>query len=155
MSEEIFKEEKIITQYDVENEILRKEESEKLRKEESDKLRKEENEKVRKEENGKLRKENEQLRKRKWAIKKNIVKDSEIKESKEKPKEIKSPEEDKNTTDCNWFDKKKFKKILAIIDSNKCNYRHEIGELKYTGIKDLLNNIKNNMQLVKYLLKKI
>ena len=149
MSEEIFKEEKIITQYDVENEILRKEES--------DKLRKEENEKVRKEENGKLRKENEQLRKRKWAIKKNIVKDSEIKESKEKPKEIKSPEEDKNTTDSypNWFDKKKFKNILAIIDSNKCNYRHEIGELKYTGIKDLLNNIKNNMQLVKYLLKKI
>ena len=124
MSEEIFKEEKIITQHDVENKQL-------------------------KEENEQLRKENEQLRKN------NIVKDVEIKESKEKPKEIKSPEEDKNTTDCNWFDKKKFKNILAIIDSNKCNYRHEIGELKYTGIKDLLNNIKNNMQLVKYLLKKI
>ena len=46
MSEEIFKEEKIITQHDVENKQL-----------------KEENEKLRKEENEKLRKENEQLRK--------------------------------------------------------------------------------------------
>ena len=35
-----------------------------------------------------------------------LVKDSEIKESIEKPKEIKNPEEDKNTTDPypNWFD---------------------------------------------------
>ena len=70
MSEEIFKEEKIITQHDVENKQL-----------------KEENEKLRKEENEKLRKENEQLRKN------NVVKDAEIKESIEKSKEIKSPEE--------------------------------------------------------------
>ena len=47
MSEEIFKEEKIITQHDVENKQL-KEENEKLRKEENEKLRKEENEKLRK-----------------------------------------------------------------------------------------------------------
>ena len=58
MSEEIFKEEKIITQHDVENKQL-----------------KEENEKLRKEENEKLRKENEQLRKN------NILKDATIKES--------------------------------------------------------------------------
>ena len=45
-SEEIFKEEKIITQHVVENKQL-----------------KEENEKLKKEENEKLRKENEQLRK--------------------------------------------------------------------------------------------
>ena len=123
MSEEIFKEEKIITQHDVENKQL-----------------KEENEKLRKEENEKLRKENEQLRKN------NVVKDAEIKESIEKPKEIKSPEEDKNTTDSypNWFDKNKFKNILAIIDSNKFNYRHKIGEFNYIDIKDLVNNIKNN-----------
>ena len=76
MSEEIFKEEKIITQHDVENKQL-----------------KEENEKLRKEENEKLRKENEQLRKN------NVVTDAETKESIEKPKEIKSPEENKNTTD--------------------------------------------------------
>ena len=57
MSEEIFKEEKILTQHDVENE----------------KLRKEENEKLRNEENEKLRKENEQLRKNK------VVKDADIK----------------------------------------------------------------------------
>ena len=48
MSEEIFKEDKIFTQHNVENKQL-KEESEKLRKEESEKLRKEENEKLRKE----------------------------------------------------------------------------------------------------------
>ena len=128
----------ILTQHDVEKKQL-KEENEKLRKEENEKLRKEENEKLKKE-NEQLRKENEQLRKN------NVVKDAEIKESIEKPKEIKSPEEDKNTTDSypNWFDKNKFKNILAIIDSNKFNYRHKIGEFKYIGIKDLVNNIKNN-----------
>ena len=138
MSKEIFKEEKIITQRDVENKQL-KEENEKVRKEENEKVRKEENEKLRKE-NEQLRKENEQLRKN------NVVKDAEIKESIEKPKEIKSPEEDKNTTDSypNWFDKNKFKNILAIIDSNKFNYRHKIGEFRYIEIKDLVNNIKNN-----------
>ena len=101
---------------------------------------KQENENLRKEENEKLRKEHEKLRKN------NVVKDAEIKESIEKPKEIKSPEEDKNTTHSypNWFDKNKFKNILAIIDSNKFNYRHKIGEFKYIGIKDLVNNIKNN-----------
>ena len=80
MSEEIFKEEKIITQHDVENKQL-----------------KEENEKVesRKEENEKLKKENEQLRKNNVDVK--------IKESIEKPIEIKSLEEDKNTT--YWFDR--------------------------------------------------
>ena len=97
-------------------------------------------EKLRKKENAKLRKENEQLRKN------NIVKDSEIKESIEKSKEIKSHDEDKNVTDSypNWFVKNKFKNILAIIDSNKFNYRHKIGEFNLIDIKDLINNIKNN-----------
>ena len=54
---------------------------------------------------------------------------------KKEPKEIKSP---------NWFDKNKFKEILAIIDSNKFNYKNKIGEFKYIDIKDLVNNIKNN-----------
>ena len=131
MSKKNSKEEKSFTQHDVENE----------------KLRQEENEKVRKEENEKLRKENEQLRKEsEQSRKNNVVKDSEIKESKEKPKETKIPEEDKNTTyfSPNWSDKIKFKNILAIIDSNKFNYRHQIGEFKYIGIKDLVINIKNN-----------
>ena len=74
MPEEIYKEEKIFTQHDVENKQL---------KEENEKLRKEENEKLRNEENDKLRKENEELRKN------NVVKDAEIKESIEKPIEIK------------------------------------------------------------------
>ena len=75
MSEEIFQEEEILTQHDVENKQL-KEENEN------------ENQKLRKE-NEKLKKENEQLRNN------SIVKDAEIKESIEKPKEIKSPEKDK------------------------------------------------------------
>ena len=59
--------------------------------------------------------------------------------------EIKSPKEDINTTDYpNWFDKNKFKKMLAIIDSNKFNYKNKIGEFKYIDIKDLVNNIRNN-----------
>ena len=54
---------------------------------------------------------------------------------KEEPKEIKSP---------NWFDENKFKEILAVIDSNKFNYKNKIGKFKYIDIKDLVNNIKNN-----------
>ena len=54
---------------------------------------------------------------------------------KEEPKEIKSP---------NWFDKNKFKEILAIIDSNEFNYKNKIGEFKYTDIKDLVDNINDN-----------
>ena len=63
-----------------------------------------------------------------------------------KPTEIKSPKEDKNTTYyCpNWFDKKKYKKTLAITDSKKFNYYNKIGEIKYIGIKDLVFNIRNN-----------
>ena len=57
-----------------------------------------------------------------------------IKESIEKPIEIKSFEEDKN----------KFKEILAIIDSNKFNCRNKIGEFEYIDIKDSVNNIRNN-----------
>ena len=44
----------------------------------------------------------------------------------------------------NWFDRNKFKKLLAITDSNKFNYNNKIGEFKYIGIKDLVNNIKDN-----------
>ena len=54
---------------------------------------------------------------------------------KEEPKEIKSP---------NWIDKNKFEKILAIIDSNKFNYKNKIGEFKYIDIKDMVNKIQNN-----------
>ena len=124
MSKEIFKEEKVITQHDVENKQL-KEENEKV---ESRKV------ESRKEENEKLKKENEQLRKNNVDVK--------IKESIEKPIEIKSLEEDKNTTD--WFDRNKFKEILAIIDSNKFNYRNKIGEFKYTDIRGFVNNTRNN-----------
>ena len=54
---------------------------------------------------------------------------------KEEPKEIKSP---------NWIEKNMFKEILAIIDSIEFNYKNKIGEFKYTNIKELVDNIKNN-----------
>ena len=44
----------------------------------------------------------------------------------------------------NWFDKNKFKNILAIIDSKKFGFNNKIGEFKYIDIKDLVNNIRNN-----------
>ena len=78
--------------------------------------------------------------------KNNVAKHVTIKESIKKPIEIKSSEEDKNTTDyyLNWFDRNKFKNILAIIDSNKFNYKNKIGEFKYMDITDLVNNIRDN-----------
>ena len=45
-------------------------------------------------------------------------------ESTEEPIEIKSPKEDENITD--WYDKNKFKKFLAIFDSNKFNHKNKI-----------------------------
>ena len=59
---------------------------------------------------------------------------------------MKNLEEDKNATDSyfNWFDKNKFKNILAIIDSNKFGCKNKIGKFKYIDIKDLVINIKNN-----------
>ena len=63
------------------------------------------------------------------------VKDGNIKELIEEPKEIKS---------LNWLDKNKFEKILAITDSSKFNQKNKIGEFKYINIRDLVNNIKNN-----------
>ena len=60
--------------------------------------------------------------------------------------EIKIPKENKNATDYypNWFDKNKFKKYLAIIDSSKFNYKNKIGKFNYIDIKDLVNSIRNN-----------
>ena len=43
------------------------------------------------------------------------------------------------------MDKNKFKEILTITDSNKFGHKNKIGELKYIDIKDLINNIKNNI----------
>ena len=54
---------------------------------------------------------------------------------KEEPKEIKSP---------NRIDKNKFKEILVIIDSNEFNYKNMVGKFKYTDIKNLVDNIRNN-----------
>ena len=54
---------------------------------------------------------------------------------KEELKEIKS---------LNWFDKNQFKEILAIIDSSEFNCKNKIDEFKSIGVKNLVNNIKNN-----------
>ena len=58
---------------------------------------------------------------------------------KEESNEMKSP---------NWFDKNKFKEILGITDSNEFNYKNKIGEFKYIDIKDLVNDIKNNKNII-------
>ena len=42
------------------------------------------------------------------------------------------------------MDTNKFKEILTIIDSNKFDHKNKIGNFKYFGIKDLVNNIKDN-----------
>ena len=123
----IFMSEESFIQQDIKNKLLRKEkENEKV--ETRNQKVETRNEKVesRKEKNEKLKMENEQLRKNNVDVK--------IKESIEKPIEIKSFEEDKN----------KFKEILAIIDSNKFNCRNKIGEFEYIDIKDSVNNIRNN-----------
>ena len=54
----------------------------------------------------------------------------------------------------NWFNKNKFKEILAIIDSNEFSYRNKIVEFKYANNKDLVDNIKI-IQSVKQMLGKI
>ena len=126
MSKENFEEEKIITQRDVENKQL-KEENEKSRKE-NEKLRKENEKREIINKKREMTNENEQL-------KKNIVKDANIKKLIEERKEVKSP---------NWIDKNEFEKILVVIDSNKFNYKNKTDEFKYIDIKDLVNDIKNN-----------
>ena len=63
-----------------------------------------------------------------------------------------SLQEDKNTTD--WFDKNKFKEILAIIGSNKFNYRNKQVNSSILALETLLILLEI-IQLVKYLLKKV
>ena len=54
------------------------------------------------------------------------------------------PKKKKKKKSRNWIDKKNFKEILAIIDSNEFDYKNKIGEFKYIKIKDFVNNIRNN-----------
>ena len=57
---------------------------------------------------------------------------------------LKNQQKNQKMKSPNWFDKNRFKKILAIIDSNKFSHKNKIGEFKCIDIKDLVNNIKNN-----------
>ena len=83
-------------------------------------------------------------------LKKENEEPKEIKTSKEpmeieiskEPIKINSPEKDENTTD--WYDKNNFKKILAIIESNKFNHKNKIAKFRYNDIKDLVDNINKN-----------
>ena len=43
-----------------------------------------------------------------------------------------------------WFDKNKFKKILAIVNNNKFNHKNKIGKFKYNDIKGFIDNISKN-----------
>ena len=78
---------------------------------------------------GQLKKENKESMKIK-SPEELVEKAIEIKspEEDEKTIEIKSLEEDENIAD--WYDKNKFKKILAIVNSNKFNHKNKIGKLK-------------------------
>ena len=71
---------------------------------------------------------------------------------KNQQKNKKSLQEDKNTTD--WFDKNKFKEILAIIGSNKFNYRNKQVNSSILALETLLILLEI-IQLMKYLLKKV
>ena len=64
-----------------------------------------------------------------------------IKQSDEKLIE-QSDEKNENTTD--WYNKHKFKKILATVKINKFSHKNKIGKLKFNGINNLINKIKNN-----------
>ena len=44
----------------------------------------------------------------------------------------------------NQFERNKFEKRLAIIDSNKFNYKNKMGEFQYIDIRGFVNNIRNN-----------
>ena len=52
-------------------------------------------------------------------------------------------EEQKEIKSLNWFDKNKFKEILAIIYSNEFNYKNKTGGFKYIYIRDLVNYMRN------------
>ena len=84
----------------------------------------------------KLKKENEEPKELKISEESMEIKIS------EEPMEIKSPEKDENVTD--WYDKNKFKKILAIVSSNKFNHKNKTGRFRYIDIKDLVDNINKN-----------
>ena len=114
--------EKIITCHDIENKQL-KEENKKLNGDKNENENENENEKLNVNEN---ENENKNDKKNEKFIKNKIVKDSNIKELIEEPKEIKS---------LNWLDKNKFKGIF---------HKNKIGDFKYIVIKDLVNNIKDN-----------
>ena len=88
-------------------------------------------------ENEKLEMRNEELETRNERLEK-------TNENKQFEKNKMIKEEPKEINRTNWFDKNKFKETLAIIGSNEFNYKNKIGEFKYTDIKNLANNIKNN-----------
>ena len=100
-----------------------------------------------KEENEQLTKENEHLN--------NVTKDAKIKESIKKPKEIKSPNEDKNLTDYpNWFDKNKLKIYQLLLTATNLITKIKQVNASILTLKTWLI-ILETIQLVKYLLKKV
>ena len=55
---------------------------------------------------------------------------------------LNSPKKDENATD--RYDKYKFEKILAIVNSDKFNYENKIGKIRYNDIKNLVDSINKN-----------
>ena len=76
-------------------------------------------------------------------MRKEIIKiQDDIEESDEELIEIISPKKDENTN--NWYDTNNFEIILTTIDRNNFNHKNKIGILKFNGINNLINKIKNN-----------
>ena len=80
---------------------------------------------------------------KKITMRKEITKiQDDIEESAEELIEIISPKKDENTN--NWYDTNNFEIILTTIDRNNFNHKNKIGILKFNGINNLINKIKNN-----------
>ena len=95
-------------------------------------------------ENKKLETKNEKLETRNEKLKTENERLETANENKQFEKNKTIKEELKQIKSSNWIDKNKFKEILAIIDSNKFNYKNKIGKLKYIDIKNLVKKIRNN-----------
>ena len=49
-----------------------------------------------------------------------------------------------NSNTTSWYDTDKFKEILATIDNNNFNHKNKIGKLKFNGINNMINGIKDS-----------
>ena len=49
-----------------------------------------------------------------------------------------------NSNSTSWYDTDKFNEILGTIDNNNFNHKNKIGKLKFNGINNMINGIKDS-----------